>query len=242
MEANKWSKNSQIFWDQVKKQLPTLCSFEFLGGEPLLLRENLDFMQYLLDTGQSQNSIFEFVTNGTQFPKILDQANRFKRLTFTISIDDIGSRFEYQRRNAEWNNVSANVQKFIALKSLNPSIKIGVSITVNIMNVFYLPDLINWINAQGFDHYFFNILKSPNYLSIDQLTSTAKQMVLSRLQNSGLNQFDQSKLDYVIKYLSEQSTVSTGQEFIKEITRVDQIREEDFKKSHTEIALAMGFK
>jgi MoaA/NifB/PqqE/SkfB family radical SAM enzyme len=240
LEQNRWSKNSQAFWESTKEQLASLRSFEFLGGEPLMLKENLEFMQYLLDTGRSQDSIFEFVTNGTQFPKILESADRFKRLTFTISIDAIGDQFEYQRKNAKWNKVIENVQKFVSLKSLNPLIMVGVSITVNIQNVLYLPELILWINTQGFDHYYYNILTYPNYLSISNLTSDAQQLVLDRLTHSNLDVSDQSKLNYVINYIRTQPT-SDGVEFVKKITEVDQIRNEDFRTSHKEIAQAMGF-
>jgi len=240
LENNRWSKNSQSFWKDAKENLSSLRSFEFLGGEPLLLKENLEFMQHLLDTGHSQDSVFEFVTNGTQFPKILESADRFKRLTFTISIDAIGEQFEYQRKNAKWNEVVNNVQKFVALKSLNPSIMVGVSITVNIQNVLYLPELIQWINTQGFDHYYYNILTSPSYLSVSNLTFTAQQLVLARLTNSALDIKDKIKLNYVINYIQTQNP-SDGLEFIESITELDQIRNEDFKTSHKEIAQAMGF-
>jgi len=240
LENNRWSKNSQSFWSSTKEHLSSLRSFEFLGGEPLLLKENLEFMQHLLDTGHSQDSVFEFVTNGTQFPKILESADRFKRLTFTVSIDALGEQFEYQRKNAKWDEVVSNVQKFIALKSLNPSIIVGVSITVNIQNVLYLPELIQWINTQGFDHYYYNILYSPDYLSVSNLTSTAQQLVLDRLGQSGLDFNDQNKLDYVINYIQTQQP-SDGLEFIKKITALDQLRNEDFRTSHKEIAQAMGF-
>jgi hypothetical protein len=36
----------------------------------------------------------------------------FKEVTINFSIDDIGSRFEYQRKNAKWTEVQANIVKY----------------------------------------------------------------------------------------------------------------------------------
>jgi sulfatase maturation enzyme AslB (radical SAM superfamily) len=224
----------------LKLQADQVCNFEFLGGEPLLLKENLEFMQWLIDQGHSHRAIFEFVTNGTQYPAIFDQAGEFRRLTVTISIDNIADRFEYERAGADWNTVSSNVKKFVACKQHNPSLQIGICITVNIQNVLYLPELINWIREQGIDHYYFNVLVSPEYLSIDHLTGQAKQLVLEKLTKANLSAVDLDRLQYIVQRVIE-CVGSDGKIFCQKMQAKDQQRNENFILTHSEIAQAMGF-
>ena len=237
---NRWSRNSERFWQMLRDRSDQICNFEFLGGEPLLLRENIEFMQWLIDTGHSQQAAFEFVTNGTQYPEIFDQAHRFHRLTVTISIDDTGPRFESQRHGADWNQVVKNLQRFVACRDANDTMKIGVCITVNIQNVLYLPELVVWLASQGIDHYYYNVLVSPEWLSIDQLTPGARSMVINRLTAADLPEQDRVKLMYVINCVRSAAT-SDGSVFRQRMQAKDQIRKENFVLTHQEIAEAMGF-
>lgn len=237
---NRWSRNSEQFWQMLRDRGDQICNFEFLGGEPLLLRENIEFMQWLIDTGRSQQSTFEFVTNGTQYPAIFDQAGQFHRLTVTISIDDVGARFESQRHGADWNQVVANLQRFVACRDANASMKIGVCITVNIQNVLYLPELVSWLLAQGINHYYYNMLTNPEWLSVDQLTPEARSLVIDRLTGADLPEKDRIKLMYVINCVRS-ATTGDGSVFRQHMQDKDQIRQENFVLTHQEIAQAMGF-
>ena len=239
LTSNRWSKKSDDFWEKLKEVVPQICNFEFLGGEPLLLKENLDFMQYLVDCGHSKNTIFEFITNGTQYPLILNQADKFQRLVITLSIDNLGDRFEYERSGADWEVVVENINKFMQAKKNSNTLKIGVNTTVNIQNVLYLPELIDWFNQQELD-YHLNTLQEPTYLSIEQLTARAKELVLDKLIRADLTEKDKSKLTDVITRI-QQSTGSDGKMFCKKIKEKDIIRNENFSISHNDIANAMGY-
>jgi MoaA/NifB/PqqE/SkfB family radical SAM enzyme len=240
LQDSNWAKNYQTFWPMLKKYTPQISNFEILGGEPLMWPENLNFMQYLIDSGQSKQAIFEFITNGTQYPAILDQAGEFRRLTITVSIDNIGTRFEYERSGADWALVEHNINRFVANKNQNKSLRIGVCITVNIQNVFYLPELIGWLNDKKIDHYYYNFLNFPDYLCIDRLTPIAKQLVLDKLKSTELLPKDRTKLDYIVNRLQDIPT-SDGGKFCQYMKEKDRIRNENFSISHKEIANAMGY-
>jgi hypothetical protein len=240
LQDNNWAKTYQTFWPMLKSHTPQICNFEILGGEPLMWPENLNFMQYLIDTNQSKNAIFEFVTNGTQYPAIFDRADEFKRLTITISIDNLGRRFEYERSGSNWASVENNIDRFITSRDKNKSLKIGASITVNIQNVFYLPELIAWLNYKKIDHYYYNFLIFPDYMCVDNLTPTAKKLVLEKLKSAVALPADRKKLDYIVNRLQRSST-SDGSAFCQYMREKDLIRNENFSNSHKEIANAMGY-
>ena len=240
LSDNRWAKNSDEFWILLKQHVPDLCNFEFLGGEPLLLKENLDFLQFLLDSGHSKNAIVELVTNGTRYPEIFDQAHRFKRFTVTVSVDNTGARFELERSGCTWDQLNNTVENFVNSSRLNPSLKIGVNVTVNIQNVLYLPEIIEWINHSGIDHYYFNVLSHPEYLSIKNITQSAKKLILTKLTNTNVSPVDQQHLNFIIGEVMQAPT-SDGQKFCQYMKQKDQLRKENFGETHAEIAQAMGY-
>jgi MoaA/NifB/PqqE/SkfB family radical SAM enzyme len=237
--STNWAIKKTDLWKSLKDNLQ-IKNFEFLGGEPFMLKHNLEFMQHLLDTKRSKECIFDFTSNGTLYPEIFDHADQFKRLVVTLSIDNIEKRFEYERSGSDWNVLQDTVQKFMKVKSKNPTFKIGVGIAVNIQNVLYLPELIAWIQQQNFDHYYYNIINTPTCMSITQLTSVARKLVLNKLINSQLDTKDKQTLEYVIQTIKN-SAGSDGKEFVAYMQNKDQIRNEDFAVTHTEISNAMGY-
>lgn len=237
---NNWNKEDSQFWTFVKSMVPSIRNFEFLGGEPLLVDANIKFMQYLLDKGYSQDCIFEFITNGTKYHTVFDQANKFKEFFITISIDNIGKRFEFERSGSSWDEVDSNLGKFLSCQQKNPNVKVGISITVNIQNVLYLPEVITYLNNKKVNHYYLNLLYSPNWLSVDSLTPKAKQLVLDKLTNANMDKNDLNKLSFVIKQVQNART-SDGNLFCANMKNLDRLRNENFAETHKEIAEVMGY-
>jgi sulfatase maturation enzyme AslB (radical SAM superfamily) len=238
--ANSWTDYGSKFYSNLKQIVPPIKNFEFLGGEPLLASENIKFMQHLIDSGLSKDCIFEFVTNGTQYPEIFNHADKFKRLTITLSIDNLGKRFELERSGAAWDVIESNLEKFINRKNSCTSMEVGVSITVNVQNVYYLPELIVWLTSKGISHYYYNFLSAPSWLGLDSLTSDAKIIILDKLLSADLPQQDQTKLATVIQRV-QKSVTSDGQKFCSEMKKLDSIRSQTFNLTHKEIAQAMGY-
>lgn len=237
---NNWTGVSDYFWNSLKSLAPQIKNFEFLGGEPLLHKENLEFMQWLIDNNHSKDCIFEFVTNGTQYPAVFDSIDRFKRFTITLSIDNVEKRFELERSGADWDSVSNNLEKFVSLAENNNNVEINVNITVSIQNILYLPELVSWLRSKKITNYHYSWLTGPPYLSADQLTPVAKQLVLSKLNSAQLLPEDQDKLKFIINRVRQIAT-SDGKEFCKYMQQKDHLRKESFAKTHTEIASAMGY-
>lgn len=240
LSKNAWAKNSDNFWSLLRQHVPDMCNFEFLGGEPLLLKENLDFLQFLIDNGHSENTIVELVTNGTTYPEIFDQAHKFKRFSVTLSVDNTGARFELERNGCTWQQLNSNVERYVKSSQQNSSLKVGINVTVNIQNVLYLPEIIEWINQSGVDHYCLSLLHSPRYLNIKNITTTAKHLIANKLTGVKLNPIDQKNLNFIINEIMQAPT-SDGKEFCEYMQTKDQLRKENFGDTHVEIAQAMGY-
>jgi hypothetical protein len=101
-----------------------------------------------------------------------------------LSLDDLGDRFEYQRSNADWNEVCANLQRFRDLRASTSNIQLQVCCTVNVFNVYYLPEFARWVDTQGFDFVYWNMMHDAWYFSIATLPDAAKQQIAQHLDQS----------------------------------------------------------
>jgi hypothetical protein len=80
----------------------------------------------------------------------------------SFSIDDIEDRFEYQRNGANWAQVNVNIRKYCA--KISDKFTIDIFPTINIQNVYYLPELLLWAQAINLT-ITFSILHFPNFLN-----------------------------------------------------------------------------
>jgi MoaA/NifB/PqqE/SkfB family radical SAM enzyme len=126
-------------------------------------------------------------TNGTQYPEhAADIWQHFRHVEIAFSIDDVGARFEYQRSNAIWTEVQANIARFKLLREQHANITLQVCSTVNVFNVYYLAELAEWNYAQGFDYVYWNMMHEAYYFSIATLPESAKSGVTAKLRCNSL--------------------------------------------------------
>jgi organic radical activating enzyme len=169
LQDGAWPRETEVFWDNLKTLLPNIKYFEFTGGEPFLIGQHFDLLRYAVEQGYSKNIEIHYNTNGTVFPESAELWNNFKHVEIAFSIDNVGARFEYERYGAEWEIVQDNLKRFNELRSLKISTQLCT--TINIQNVYYLPELCDWISTQTFDHVYFNMLHDPWHMCISKMTS-----------------------------------------------------------------------
>jgi sulfatase maturation enzyme AslB (radical SAM superfamily) len=130
------------FWKTL--DLSTLRFVHFNGGEPLLSKEHVEFLQAIPDKSEV---IINYNTNGTVLPSI-ELSNlweKFKLVQLDFSIDDIEERFEYQRYPAKWTNVISNLQWYINNSPVNCMFAVNTSIGV--LNKHNIDNLANWVKT-----------------------------------------------------------------------------------------------
>lgn len=241
LQQGAWPRKTQTFWDNLRDLLPNIKYFEFTGGEPFMIQEHFDLLQYAVDQGYAKNIDIHYNTNGTQWPDAHELWSHFKRVDIAFSIDNVGDRFEYERYGARWSEVTENILKFHVLRDQYPNkITTQVCMTINVQNVYYLEDLCNWINTQSFNDHYFNMLHDPKHMCIDNLTDEAKQLVIGKLKAGAFTPKHRAEILRVIKFI-ENGAGSTGEEFLFKMKQTDQYRNQSFLESHTEIAQAMGY-
>lgn len=172
--------------DIIKRWAPGLKEVCFFGGEPLLSAQNLELLDYFIENGFAGQMSILFNTNGTVFSdEIANRFQHFKLVRMFFSIDDIGERFEYQRKGALWNNVSQNLDRAYRLSrsKFGQNIDFKVCCTVSTLNIFYLPEFFHWLETYYQDlKVFWNFLFDPWQLSIQALPEPVKVHLKARLR------------------------------------------------------------
>jgi radical SAM protein with 4Fe4S-binding SPASM domain len=231
MSTVKWA-DTDLFTSQLESGLPQLTSLDVYGGEPFLLKQLPLILQKAVDLDVAKNIRLHFNSNGSIFPhKLIPLFEKFKEIDIALSIDNIGNQFELERGGA-WTDVEKNIINFISLQKSN--IRVYLFPTINIQNVLYLEELLDWAAQIGIE-LTYNLLHDPQYLNINNMTESAKQLVMDRFRNSKYP---------ILQAIVEQvrnSKGSDGSIFVQHMKEYDRRRSEDLLLTHKEIAHAMGY-
>lgn len=211
--------------------LNNIETLHILGGEPFLWPLLPEFLSHAIDSGVAKNIQLHLNTNASIFPeKFIDSIQQFKSVEILLSIDDIGPRFELQRGGV-WHDIDANIKRFVELKSSTIIVKLAP--TVNVQNVLYLDDIVNFANYRNLEIVWW-YLNDPTFLSIDHLTQAAKDLVYQKFHNHS-----NSELRAISNRVTATKPVD-GSEFLNYMTKLDHRRRQNFAQNHKEIFDAMS--
>lgn len=141
-----------------------------LGGEPLFDPKTFEILECLVQAGNT-DCFVSFVTNGSQLltNRQLDLFAQFKDINICISIDGIGSRFEYMRWPGNWQNMLRNLEQY---RSVAPNL--SVSYTISALNACYYEETTEWFanNNLPYNH---NVVSVPTWLSLEYMPVPLKK-------------------------------------------------------------------
>jgi MoaA/NifB/PqqE/SkfB family radical SAM enzyme len=132
------------------------------GGEPLLMKENLE----LLDQIRPETQLRINTNLSKVDTKIFERICEFKNVHWIISVETIEEEFEYIRYGGRWTDF---------LDNLNTISKLGHKISFNMLHFLLnhqsLFGCVDFLKAMGFHNNSFVIgpLLNPDYLNIRQL-------------------------------------------------------------------------
>ena len=196
-----------------------------------------------MEHGHGQHIDIHYNTNATQpATRLVPLITKLGRVDIAFSIDNVGTRFEYERYGADWDKANEIIDGIHWAKDIDtPNITTQLCFTVNIQNVYYLDELLAWADKKPFGSIYFNMLHSPDHMSIAYMTPAAKELVLNKLKTVfWASDFYQQEIDNIIKFI-ENGPGSDGREFLAKMQRTDAYRKQNFMYTHPEIARAMGY-
>ena len=241
LRAGAWPRDNPQFWDQIDAVLNDIRYIEFTGGEPFMIEEHFAMLQGMVDRGIAGQVEIHYNTNGTQYPEQAEHIWRhFKTVEIAFSLDDVAERFEYQRSNAVWADVCANLDRFRDLKEIYSNIELQVCTTVNIFNVRYLGDIAAWLehNRESFSFVYWNMMHDAWYFSIGCLPDHAKTVISEYLDS--VDTIYRSEFDRIRDFMNRGASTDGFMTRMK-IADLDRKRNQDLRSVAPELAELINY-
>jgi MoaA/NifB/PqqE/SkfB family radical SAM enzyme len=167
-------------------QTPDIVHLDIPGGEPFLsgVDEQKSLLSHYVSTGQAKNITLHYTTNAQIFPDAdwWQLWTHFKEVDIQLSIDGVGSRYEYIRYPASWTLLVENVNNY--LKIQQPNIKLSVSHTVSAYNIYYLDEFFTWCYTIGLPRPWLGRVHSPQYMRPGVWSECGRLAIIAHLQTS----------------------------------------------------------
>jgi MoaA/NifB/PqqE/SkfB family radical SAM enzyme len=242
LKQGQWPRKTETFWDNIRTLLPNIRYMEFTGGEPWLIGEHFDLLEFAVEQGHGNHIDIHYNTNATQpATRLVPLIPQLGRVDIAFSIDNVGARFEYERYGADWEQANKIIDSVHGLQLMYPNVTTQLCFTINVQNVYYLDELLAWADTKPFGSVYFNMMHSPDHMSIQHMTAQARDLVINKLKTTFWSSKNyQREIDSVINFI-EAGPGSDGQEFLTKMRQTDEYRQQNFADTHAEIARAMGY-
>ncbi|MDE0091685.1 MAG: twitch domain-containing radical SAM protein [Oligoflexia bacterium] len=240
-----WYKSEKI-WKNIYKWAPNSKKLYFTGGEPTLIKENWDLIDYLKKNGYSKNIHLIFNLNCTQVPdKLIDTFETFSTVTLSLSIDGYNTVQEYMRYPSKWPKIEKNIIKLLNHRKQNTYFYFTP--VVQIYNILDLPNLFKWFDSLQINYGNIRssiiICTTPKFLDIATLPNNIKKEALLRIKKyensyTGKDYFlleNLNAIKNVLKKEENQETEHNLKKFYKYTQLLDKKRGNSFKRTFPEL-------
>lgn len=252
-----WYKDNPQFWDQLYEQIPHMKQLYFAGGEATIIEAHYTFLEEVVKRGYAPNIIVRYNSNGLVVPdRLLELWDNFKYIRFNFSLDSFGEMNDYIRWPPNWDRAVANLHK---LDNTGDNIHVALACAIQVLNIYYLPELIKWKLNQNFKKInvmplgaglvnthlvylpvFLNVKILPEWFKIkirDKYEEFYKW--LSEYHNNDekflSDPYGIERLKGLIKFLFSEDWSQRMPEFREYINLVDEVRGSNFRETFPEI-------
>lgn len=252
-----WFKTNSQFWSDLKSQIPHLQQLYFAGGESTIIPEHYELLQYCIDNGYSKNIELRYNSNGIDMPdRLFTMWRHFRRVRFHFSIDSIGDMNEYIRFPSKWKTIEEQLSR---LDSSEANVEVTIACAVQILNIFYIPDFIQWKLSRNYRKINpwplgaglinFHFVYHPAHLNVKVLSPDFKRKVAEKfdsfyiwLQENHPNpkqleesSYGISRLKGLVSFMNSEDWSNRLPEFKEYIQHMDSIRGTRFIETFPEM-------
>jgi len=173
------------WWASLEKLLPYFRRVEFAGGEPLMDPQHYRILDMLAPYGHQIE--IKYATNLSMLGKsnrtIWEYWPKFKSIAVNVSIDGIGSSYEYVRGNASWAELINNIKQIQTIPNIS---RIVGAVTVQVSNVLILDKMIEYFLDDLGIVFHTHRVEYPKLLSAQVIPSDLRKIAIERLEQVSL--------------------------------------------------------
>ena len=215
--------------EYVFSNIKNLTNVYLAGGEPLLMKQNQEFLELLYK--ENPDVTLRVNTNLSKTDtKIFDQLCQFKNVHWTVSVETIEQEYEYVRHHGNWHDFLRNLN---IIKKLPH--RISFNMLYFILNYKSIFNCVEYFQKQGFHNNSFVIgpLFTPLYLNILNLPKHIVDELIDILKNK-INEKPgfllENSYQNLLQYLTETEFYANIDNTQKELKKMDQRRNIDSSK------------
>jgi sulfatase maturation enzyme AslB (radical SAM superfamily) len=175
LPATPTDKQRENFKQYIYQHAHNLRHVYLAGGEPLLMKENLELLQKL-----NPNVQLRINTNLSKVDtRVFEEICKFKNVHWTVSVETIEQEFEYIRHGGNWPDFLDNLATISKLDH-----KITFNMLYFLLNYDSVFECVDYLKDLGFHNNSFVIgaLLNPYYLNIRHLPENVLQSIKNKLQ------------------------------------------------------------
>ena len=241
--AGSYSDDNQDLWITLQKWLSNTIYIDYYGAEPMLIKKNFEILEHVVELGVAKNITLHINTNGTIWSSYHEELlKNFRQVYFDVSIDDITHRCGYVRYSSDWALVEKNLEEFCQVVKRNQNFKLCVCVTINCLNVYYLPEIFEYFSNLKIPLNP-NMLHLPSQLNIKILPQTVKDAIVAKLDTYNPSQSYHRDLwmnykNMIVEFLMapmERAELHFAQ-FHRYTRALDQTRNQSFENTLSEFA------
>lgn len=155
--------------DNYDSDLSELNLIKFVGGEPMIDKSHVPFLEKLFTKSKHPISL-HYHTNGTVKPseKVIDFWKQAKRVKVEFSIDGVGIVNEILRPPHSWDIILETIEYFKSINDAN--IDIGIHSVISRGNIKHIGELFSFSNQLTGQMPQIDVLTYPSHLSLHNMT------------------------------------------------------------------------
>jgi len=213
-----WEDNI-IFWDMY-------------GGEPMIVPLFFKLLDQAVENKNVKQKTFHVHTNGMVYKTdLVEKFSKFKSAHIGFSIDAIGPKNDYIRHGSKWEDINANLRKYIDDCDKHDNVSITVRTTYTPWNVYYYDEMYDYFQKE------FGITASGYWCDdkpwndVRYLPRKAKDSIIAKLSKYENNNESWIHIFNVLKkWLTTEPADydSLQNSFMEFNTKIDNIRKEKF--------------
>jgi sulfatase maturation enzyme AslB (radical SAM superfamily) len=215
--------------------LSTVNRICFTGGEPMIIKQYVSFMDYLIENNLNRTILIDLFTNCSVYNSdFIDRLMQFDNVRFTMSLDGVGKTAEYQRSGTDWNRVRSNVLRFNKLPKtieFNTAITSYVLLDISSFASFLMELYEDNKNIRSRCY----TVNDPDELHFDNLNEDLKLIAIKEINNAlqilTPNNFDIFTTElHNIKRRLENTNPKSPEKFVEFTKDLDILRSESFEE------------
>jgi organic radical activating enzyme len=231
------TKPDTVQFDAFKRYIfdhaATLKHVYLAGGEPLLMKENMELLDLLQQVNPGINLRVNTNLSKTN-TQVFDRICEFENVHWTLSVETMDNEFEYIRHGGSWLDFLDNL---MIIKKLEH--KISFNMLWFLLNYRSIFDCVDYLKSQGFHNNSFVIgaLLGPEYLNIRHLPDHVLQLVKQELHiriSERPGYLLEDSYHNLLRYIDQPFEKNLARSFEK-LTVMDQRRGVDSSKIFTEL-------